>query len=59
MSQGLSKMLMGITPACAGISPAELTDETFDGDHPRMRGDKPGNLMPVGEMEGSPQHARG
>ncbi len=50
---------VGLTPACAGTSPATIARESLAGAHPRVRGDvvrSPVRQVPV---QGSPPRARG
>ena len=49
----------GITPACAGKSYNSVIVPVFNGDHPRMRGEKADAWQAQAEREGSPPHARG
>ena len=49
----------GITPACAGKTPAMCTSYSPSGDHPRMRGEDMGLIPSEGTPTGSPPHARG
>ena len=51
--------LVGITPACAGKSPAFPVWSLRRWDHPRMRGEKFEIDTPAGLRAGSPPHARG
>ena len=53
------KLHMGITPACAGISPKQRKRLGQRRDHPRMRGDKRAIVAIPGITSGSPPHARG
>ena len=49
----------GITPACAGKTPACSCCCRFSGDHPRMRGEDRVVFRLVRAQDGSPPHARG
>ena len=50
---------MGITPACAGKSPAQSAGTAAGWDHPRMRGEKLDACANEVASAGSPPHARG
>ena len=50
---------VGITPACAGKTPARSRRSPRTGDHPRMRGEDGAAGWPWKHMHGSPPHARG
>ena len=49
----------GITPACAGRSSAGLFANLFSRDHPRLRGEKPAQILLQTNSKGSPPPARG
>ena len=49
----------GITPACAGKTPANVMKVISFPDHPRMRGEDVEALLPPLLEVGSPPHARG
>ena len=57
--QDFFKSNLGITPACAGKSGRMAKDRKRDGDHPRMRGEKPPDGLSFPQTAGSPPHARG
>ena len=48
-----------ITPACAGKSAGEYLEALQNGDHPRVRGEKPPISRPWQRRSGSPPRARG
>ena len=56
---GDRRRLKGITPACAGKRFWCRFLRIFLRDHPRMRGEKAGSLLPFLTLTGSPPHARG
>ena len=49
----------GITPACAGKTPAPSAERTTKTDHPRMRGEDGADAVHGLPGRGSPPHARG
>ena len=51
--------LLRITPACAGKRFTHRPNGAAAGDHPRMRGEKPGFFLLSVYHKGSPPHARG
>ena len=53
------RCLLGITPACAGTTPAEVILMLALGDHPRMCGDHIKKRLNRVDRTGSPPHVRG
>ena len=49
----------GITPACAGNTKISSSGVLSRRDHPRMRGEYLVSRLSVGDVTGSPPHARG
>ena len=58
-SGGNSNQKLRITPACAGKRQAAAHSQSFEKDHPRMRGEKQSERESHPCKAGSPPHARG
>ena len=57
--RGELRIIVGITPACAGKTGPARWDPDRTGDHPRMRGEDYVDCSALASEEGSPPHARG